>query len=357
MTGKLIEVSRRKFIKGGTLAAVSALAMPYYARKGFAADGDLLIVNSWGGNWSELEREHIFDPFTKEFGIKIELDTPVNFAKLAAQVQSGDYLYDVSSLNSATMSQARDADLLEPLDWSVVSKADTNNIFFEDYGVGFSNLTTLLAYRADRFPDGGPKSWVDFFDVERFPGARSMGKRAYSTLGFAMLGSGASMDAIYPFDRDAAYGALNRIRPTVRTWWEHGNESEQLLRDGEVDMMSIWNQRPQNLIREGLPIKIVWDGAEHVPGFYYAAKGTPRKAAAMQFLNFLSRPEIQAPFAAATAYAPTNPDALALMAPEVRADMSSNPEYFDRGFTIDANWVGTNLPDIEREFITWLATG
>jgi putative spermidine/putrescine transport system substrate-binding protein len=357
MTQKLIGLTRRKFIKIGAVATASALAMPYYARKGFAADDDFVVVNSWGGAWSDLEKKIIFDPFTAQTGIRVELDAPVNFAKLKAQVETGDYLYDVSSLNSATMAQARDAGLLEPIDWDVVDKEGTNNIFFGDFGVGFSMLTTTLAYRKDRFPDGGPKNWADFFDVEQFPGPRSMGKRAYTTLAFAMLGSGASKESIYPLDMTAAFEALDRIRPTVRTWWEHGNESEQLLRDGEVDMMSVWNQRPQNLIREGLPVEIVWEGAEHVPGFYYVAKDAPRKAAAMRFMNFLSDPEIQASFAEASAYAPTNPDALGLMSPDLKSTMSTNPEFFTQGFVPDANWIGANLADIEKQFISWLATG
>lgn len=356
MTRKLIGLTRRKFIKAGALASASALALPYYARRGFAADDDVVLFNTWGGEFTELEKKFILEPFTAETGIRVEIDTPVNFAKLKAQVETGDYLFDVSSLNSATLSQARNAGLVEEIDWSIVDRSATNNIFFGDYGVGFSTLSTALAYRSDKV-SAAPSSWEDFFNVDAFPGARSMGKRAYTTVAFALLGAGVPREELYPFDMDLAFESLGKIRPQVRTWWEHGNESEQLLRDGEVDMMSIWNQRPARLIKEGMPVEIVWNGAEHVPGFYYMAKGAPHKEAAMQLLNFACRPEIQAAFAAATYYAPTNPDAIGLMSEEDQKFMSTKPEYLEVGFTPDADWLGENIADIEKQFITWLATG
>ena len=349
--------SRRRFIKRSALGVASGLALPFITPRAKAADDNVLIVNSWGGMFTELEKKHIFGPFTAETGIRVEIDTPVNFAKLKAQVESKNYLYDVSSLNSATMSQALNAGLLEPLDWDVVDKRGTKNMFFGDHGVGFSVLTTTLSYRKDKFPNGGPKNWADFFNVAKFPGPRSMGKRAYTTIAFALLASGVPRDKLYPFDMKRAFDMLARIRPSIKTWWELGNESEELLRRGEVNMMSIWNERPVNLIKAGVPVEIVWEGAEHVPGFYYAAKGTPRKKAAMRFLNFISRPEIQASFAAETYYAPTNPDAIKLMTPEQAKYMSTKPETLALGFQPDADWLGKNIANIERQFIAWLAAG
>jgi putative spermidine/putrescine transport system substrate-binding protein len=346
---------RRKFIQTAAASALGVFAVPYYARRALGADDKLLVVNTWGGAFTDLERKHIFTPFTAQTGIKVEIDTPVSFAKLKAQVTTKNYLYDVSSLNAATLSQARNEGLVEPIDWGAVDRKATKNTFFGDFGVGFSVLSTALVYRKDKLPSGGPTSWADFFDTAKFPGPRSMGKRAYTTLAFAMLGAGAAKDKIYPIDIDRALKALDRIRPTVKTWWEHGNESEELLRRGEVHMMSIWNQRPVRLIKSGMPVEIVWNGAEHVPGYYYMAKGAPHKAAAMKFFNFVSRPEVQAAFAAETYYAPTNPDSIGLLSPDEQKFMSTKPEYLKVGFEPDADWLGQNIANIERRFIAWLA--
>jgi hypothetical protein len=46
--------------------------------------------------------------------------------------------------------------------------------------------------------------------------------------------------------------------------------SPHLIRDGEVDMMSIWNARASELKQQGVPVEVVWNGAvsqhEHLVG-------------------------------------------------------------------------------------------
>ena len=48
-----------------------------------------VFINTWGGPWEAAARAHLFDPFTAETGIQIKTLSPVSFAKLAQQVQTG----------------------------------------------------------------------------------------------------------------------------------------------------------------------------------------------------------------------------------------------------------------------------
>ena len=82
-------------------------------------------------------------------------------------------------------------------------------------------------------------------------------------------------DKPYPMDIDRAFRKLDEIKPHIKVWWTQGNQSQQLIRDGEVDMIGMWNARAQELIDKGAPLTIVWNGAESYGGYWFVPKGTP----------------------------------------------------------------------------------
>src|SRR3546814_7969677 len=56
---------------------------------------------------------------------------------------------------------------------------------------------TLLVYDRTRYGDDGPKTWSDFWDVEKFPGKRAMNRSVKASLVFALLADGVQLDQIY----------------------------------------------------------------------------------------------------------------------------------------------------------------
>lgn len=121
-------------------------------------------------------------------------------------------------------------------------------------------------------------------------------------------------------------------------------------------MMSILSQRMPSLIQAGVPLTVVWEGAQADTGIWFAAKDTPRKAAAMKFLEFFCQPEPQAGFCAAQSLGPPNPDALKFMKPEDVANSPSSPEHEKVTFKLDAAWLSPRLPKIQERFAEWLAS-
>ena len=67
-----------------------------------------------------------------------------------------------------------------------------------DYGILGYSLGTNIVYRTDKFPNGGPQSWADFWDVKKFPGPRCLFDRSFTCLAFALLADGVPTDK---FDR------------------------------------------------------------------------------------------------------------------------------------------------------------
>ena len=152
-------------------------------------------------------------------------------------------------------------------------------------GIAQNILGTALCYRSDKYPSGGPKSWADFWDVKKFPGARSLCLNdSPRTLIFALLADGVPRDQLYPLDIDRAFKKLDQIKPHIKVWWREGTQSQQLIRDGEVDMMSIWNARASELKQQGVPVEVVWNGAVRSTSTWGVLKGAPNRKLAWEFI-------------------------------------------------------------------------
>jgi putative spermidine/putrescine transport system substrate-binding protein len=266
-------VSRRSFLKGaaGGALAVGSPAVITSAQ----AQSRVIYVNTWGGSWTAAEDAAFFKPFTKETGITVRTVAPVSYAKLKAQVQSKNYEWDVTAISEADWLRAENEGLVEPIDWSVVDKSKLFDDPVSANGIKYCALGTNLVYRTDKFPKGGPKNWADFWDVQKFPGNRSLFNHPMRTLIFALLADGVPKDKLFPLDLERGFRKLNQIKPHIKVWWTQGNQSQQLLRDGEVDMMAMWNARGSELKQQGLPVEVVWDGATVHTTMWGVVKGHP----------------------------------------------------------------------------------
>ena len=132
------------------------------------------------------------------------------------------------------------------------------------------------------------KTWADFWNVEKFPGRRSLRKNPIDSLEQALMADGVSIDQLYPLDVDRAFKSLDKIKQHVDVWWTGGAQSTQLLQSGEVDLISGWNARLQSAIDGGAPATIVWDQGLYSIEGWAIPKGCPRADAAKQFIKFCS---------------------------------------------------------------------
>ena len=107
---------RRRFLQ---TAAAAAAAGPLLITERTIAQTRTLYVNSWGGSFTAAQEVAYFKPFTASTGIQIRTVTPVSYAKIKAQVQSGRYEFDLTSINSMQWLRASREGLAEPIDWGV----------------------------------------------------------------------------------------------------------------------------------------------------------------------------------------------------------------------------------------------
>ena len=347
---------RRKFLR--MTGAVAAFG-PLLITEGTIAQTRTLYINSWGGSYTAAQDAAYFKPFTAATGIQVKAVTPVSYARIKAQVESGNYQFDMTSINSMLVLRGARTKLIEPIDWAVFKKGTLPDdaIVADGHGVAFAILGTNLCYRADKFPHGGPKSWADFWDVQKFPGPRSLCMSdSPRTCIFALIADGVPMDKLYPLDFDRAFKKLDQIKPHIKVWWREGNQSQQLLRDGEVDMMSIWNARGTELKQQGVPVEVVWNGAVRSSSTWCVLKGAPNRKLAWEFIQFVSGPKPQADFNTRLYYGPTNPGAYALIPKNIAVQLPTYRANEAISVKEDDTWEVDRIDKLEERFTQWLAS-
>jgi putative spermidine/putrescine transport system substrate-binding protein len=347
---------RRTFLKGFAATATAALAGPVIVTDRTIAQTRTIYVNTWGGSWTSAEEAAFFKPFTDQTGIRVKTVAPVSYAKLKAQVQSGSYEWDITAITQADLLRAEREGLVEPVDWTVVKKDKLFPNAVYANGLAYCALGTNLAYRKDKFPQGGPKGWADFWDAKKFPGSRSMLNNAVRTVQFALVADGVPVDKVFPLDIDRAFRKLDQIKPHIKVWWTQGNQSQQLLRDGEVDLIVMWNARASELQQQGLPVELVWHGATITTTMWGVAKGSPNRKLAWEFLQFAVQPKPQADFANKLYYGPTNPDAFKYISPEVSRQLPTYPENVKVAIKPDTVAEADQTAKIQERFTQWLAS-
>ena len=356
MTSWRFDRNRRRLLRAAGKAAVLG---PLLVTERTIAQTRTLYVNSWGGSYTAAQEEAYFKPFTAATGIAVRAVTPVSYARIKAQVRSGNYEFDMTSINSMLWLRASREGLAEPIDWSIFKKGTLPEeaIVANGYGVAFAVLGTNLCYRTDRFAAGGPTSWADFWDVKKFPGNRSLCiSDAPRTCIFALLADGVPRDKLYPLDFDRAFKKLDQIKPHIKVWWREGNQSQQLLRDGEVDMMSMWNARGTELKQQGVPVEVVWNGAVRSDSTWCVLKGAPGRKLAFEFIQFASQAKPQADFNTRLYYGPTNPGAYAFIAPRIAAQLPTYRDNVAVSVKEDEVWEADRIAKLEERFTQWLSS-
>lgn len=346
-------ISRRLFL--GTVAAGGAsLAAPHVIRPSSAQSNEVWVC-SYGGIWTKAETKAFFEPFTKETGIAVKTVSPVSFAKLRAQVENKAYEWDLTCYGEGDIVRAHNEGFTEPLDWSVIDKGK----LWEGAQVGdalrICRFAMGMSYRADKFPNGGPQNWVDFWNVDAFPGPRGMLTNSPRVMIFALRADGVPADKIYPIDIDRAFRSLDRIKKHVKVWWQQGRQFEQLMTDAEVYASAAWYEGVEQMRDQNIPVEFPLDTACVSNTFYTVAKGAPNSKNAMRLLEFMTRPEPNAEFCAMLRYLPGNPAALQYMKPEVVARLP-DPDKHEGIVRVDGQWEGANKTALEERFTTWLSS-
>lgn len=334
------------------LTAGSLLAMGLIV--GFADSANAQVTFAgYGGEPQKVQTKAFLEPAMKDLGIKILQDSHGGYAKIKAQVLSGNSSFDVVALGCAEGARAAKEGLLEPIDYSLIPNAkDIDPRLRAQYTVGEWTFSTVIAWNTKTVKTP-PKTWAEFWDVKKFPGKRALSANARQMLEIALLADGVAPDKLYPIDVDRAFKKLEELKPNLALWWSSGAQSVQLLTDGEIDMEAVWNGRAQAAIEGGASADYTYNQGIYDVECFMVLKGTKHKDAAMKIINTMLDAKNQATAASMIDYGPVNPKAFdtGIIPADRKKRLPSAPDNLKVQAPLDAAWYAT--ADADKAFARW----
>ncbi len=316
-------------------------------------DAGSLVFVDWGGTNTDARIEKNIKPFEEKTGIKVTVVTPSDYAKLIAMVENVTTEWDVMNCDAYWGVYAGKKGYLEPIDYKTVTEKLDKAVELE-HVVGAEVYDSVISYNSDKYTDdSAPKSWTDFYDLQKFPGKRAVWQYPVTVLESALLADGVPMDKLYPLDLDRAFAKLDTIKDSI-VWWTKGAQPAQMLSTGEADIALAWSGRIMNAKDEGSPLGLTYNEGMRIAAGWVVPKGAPNKENAMKFINFISSAEQQAAFSSQIPYGSTNPEAVKLLSTEQIARIGQTPEQVAHEFYIDNDYWADHLTEIVERFNAWL---
>lgn len=345
-------LTRREFLKlsGAGLAGAALLGTAAGCGGGDTGDSSSsrLVFTSYGGSFQEAQAKAWLNPYSDETGTQIQQDSPTDYAKIQAMVENNNVTWDVVDVGNDYGLQST-ADLLEPLDYSVINREPILEGYADEHRVANILYSNILAFRTDQF-ESKPENWTDFFDLEKFPGQRGMYNNPSQTIEIALLGDGVSADNLYPLDIERALAKLDTIKPQI-VWWDTGAQSRQQIADGEVAMTSAWNGRVQTAINNGAPVEIQWNQNLATADYLVVPKGAPNKEQAMDLIAYCVSGENNHRITNYIAYAPVNQKSI----PKINSEIAPQLPTAHREVSVDfdSRWWDENRDRVTEQFNSW----
>ncbi|WP_040617951.1 extracellular solute-binding protein [Roseovarius nubinhibens] len=344
-----------------------------------AASAQEMTIVSWGGAYSKSQQNAYHEPYMEKTGVKIINDDSSNeaVAKLRAMNEAGNITWDVVDVVAADALRLCDEGLAMEIDPDEhLAAAPDGTPASEDFGdllVGDCFIpqivySTTFGYRTDMVGDTPPDDICDVFDLETYPGKRSLEKRPINNMEWALLCDGVAKDDVYDVlatdeGQDQALAKLDTIKDSV-IWWSAGADTPQLLADGEVVMGSTYNGRLFSVIEEQKqPVAMLWDAQVFdLDGWIIpAGLSEERKQQALDYIMFATDTQRLADQAKYISYGPARKSSAPLVGQhaELGIDMAphmpTDPNNAKNTFLYNYEFWADYRDDIDAKFQAWLA--
>lgn len=317
-----------------------------------------LAVTMWGGSAQRAHIDSYIRPWASQQGLGIAEDSPTDYAKLRAQVDSGRVSWGIVEMEPNFSESACAEGILTKLTPEVrqaVADAGIDPTYINDCAIPNLLYAFTIAYNTEIFPERHPTNWAEFFDVAAFPGKRGFWK--VPTGGMfeaALLADGVQPDQLYPLDIDRAFRKLDTIKDSV-VFYDTGDEQAQLVASGEAPLVQAWNGRIFSAAQNGQPVANEW--GQNLVSYDQVAipRGYPNTDAAMKWMaHFVGDLDGQAVDADATAYDPVNPQALDRVSAEVVDQLAGyGPNREKSATTIDYRYWAANYDAVNDRLNAW----
>jgi len=355
------------------------LAVPMAHADGHIADS--MTVVSWGGAYQQSQVNAYQLPY-QEMNPSVEFfweeSSNEAAAKLRAMNEANNITWDLVDVVPADAIRLCDEGLVLEIDHNdLLASAPDGTSATEDFGDMIVSdcfipqivYSTTFGFRTDQVPAGvdPPSGACDVFDLEQYPGKRSLEKRPIANMEWALLCSGVAYEDVYDqLETEEgiaqAFAMLDTIKDET-VWWSAGAETPQLLADGEVFMGSTYNGRLFAAIEEqGQPIGMAWDWQMFDLDGWVIPVGLSddRLARAQDFVRFATDTQRLADQSKYISYGPARMSSSPLVSTHATLGIEMAPHMPtsqdpDKLFLYNYEWWADNRDDMDVRFQAWLA--
>jgi len=342
---------------------------------------DSMVIMSWGGAYQDMTLKAYVQPYIDATGVSVTFDESAaeSVAKLRAMSEAGNMSVDVVDALGADAIRLCDEGLVQEIpfdDW--LASAPDGTSAGEDFGenivsdchIPTNAYSTTFGYRTDVAEWNGqtPDYICDIFDLETFPGKRSLEQRPIGNMEWALICSGVPADEVYEsLETDEgvqmALDKLDTIKDQV-VWWTAGAETPQLLADKEVVIGSTYNGRLFSVIEEQKqPVAMLWDfQVLDIDGFVVPSNlPEDRLNRVKHFLRFATDTEHLANQTKYISYGPLRASSQPLVSTHVELgiDMAphlpTSPDNAENSLLFNYGWWADHRDELDARFQSWLA--
>lgn len=302
---KLI-TNRRRFM---TNAAVAIAAPAIIGRAAIstakaAFEGEGLIAVSWSGNYEQVFRETIIDPFNAKYNTKAE--TVGGWDQIVAQIKAApadnppfdvtvgeEYISSTGLAESLYMKtdKSKIPNLAAVYPWFYETRPDKA----KDYGVPFGGGTCMLLVRKKL--GIAPTSWNIMWD-ERLDGKITSDSAAWwwtLSVPAVMSKANAGLDEMYDMSTaEALFGELDKWK--ISKWFKDGAEQANILNQEEADAAMSYSSDAYTFLTQSpgeYDAAVPQEGVSAWSDWYFKVRGTKHSDLADLFINYMLEKETQ----------------------------------------------------------------
>lgn len=306
------------------LAFVCALAVPGY---GQAKKKSVLNLFCW----SEYVPQDVIDGFTKETGIKVNVENYASNEEMLSKLLGGGSKYDLIQPSEYTIEALIKADKLETLNLDNIPNIKNLDPKFTKmphdpdgkYSVPWMAGSVGIVVNTAKVKEP-VKTMKDVFSG-KYKKRIVVLNDAREIVTWALASLGLPINEITP-------EALDKVKPIVTEWLPQvkvydSDSPKTALLNGDVDLGVVWSGEAALLYKKNKKFEYVLpeEGAHQFIDSLSVPKGAPNKENAEKFINYILKPEVSVKISDAFPYTNPNAEAVKLLKPAQRENPASYP--------------------------------
>lgn len=285
---------------------------------GSAKSGNEITVTVFAGPWEDLFKKSFVEPFEHDTGAKVNLVPGANAEWLTKLRASGgkNPPFDLVVFTPDAARPAAATKLIQPLQtgklphWGELDPVQVQEDYLSgaQYGVPLTIGSTGLLYRSDKITKA-PADWQDIFNkqycghVALPPLTYNPGLEFFSALVRSEGGKLSDPAAV-----DRAFTQLKKLKGCVSSYPANATAVQTAIQNGDAWVVPYWDGRAFAMAQAGSEVGFTYpkSGAVGALSSYFLATGSKKTDLAYRFLNYLTDPAHQKPFAEGNWYAGSN---------------------------------------------------